>query len=331
MMGDRMSASKFINLLVKCMVPPEDYAEIYQDEFQKRNIVKEILLKAVATFTIYVVNEAMDEILSLSIRNNKNPQKLQEANLKLKEKFKSILHQKKNEFCALLVAHRNGVDIMNPESRAMIPEEIVFRLEDKIRTLVEEKSTIIREKNDLIRSQNKLIGQMRELLARCRELETEVASLARQKTASTSGAPSAAGASAAVDTAGLSAPAVPSVQDVPDDSVPEAPVVNLPPPEFTNGADTSGDVDANSGDSIDSDESAFEQSAEEPVLESVEDLKNAKYTGIQLAPKPVQAMHNVEDLDEIDVSEESYESELDEDELDVDDFDDESDMSVDDD
>lgn len=171
-LGLNNSPSRFIDMIARCFVPEDEYVEVYKDEFQKRDIVKAIILQSVATFTVYILNEAVDDILSLELRNSKDVRVLQKKNLMLKEKFRSILYQKRNEYCALLVAGRNGVDIANPEARAMIPQEVVFRLEEKIRYLVEEKTSIIREKNELIRSQKKMVSQMRSLLERCRELES---------------------------------------------------------------------------------------------------------------------------------------------------------------
>lgn len=310
--------SQFIDMVARCMVPPDEYAEIYHNEHQKREVVKAILLQSVATFTVYILNEAIDDVLSLEIRNAKNPNLQQQQNKRLKDKFVSIINQKKNEYCALLVAGRNGVDITNPEARAMIPQEIVGRLEEKIRYLVEEKSAIIREKNELIRSQNGLVKQMRALVARCRELEIKFTLIQKNKKKS------------------------PTPQDSDDDDSrfdDNNPIVNKPPPGFFDES-TSVAVQAQKQ----SQPEALAPLAPEE-LSSVKDMKNTKYQGINLIPEQIQNTHNTDNMDEIPAkefddtemsedgsgSESENESENEEDNISYESLNDDSDMSVSDD
>ena len=300
--------SQFIDMIARSFLPPDEYQEIYRNETQKREVVKAIILQTVSAFTVYVINESLSDIVSPKIRNSSDIRLQQSKNKQLKEKFSSLLNQKKNEYRALLVAGRNGVDISNPDARAMIPQEVVGRLEEKIRFLVEEKSTIIREKNELVRSQNKLVKQMRALLSRCRELENECRDVQRS-TRPVKKQPNEHLLKRSFNKKQINT-------NVSDNGV------NEPPEGFV--------VDAEPRVS-------FKPQNDISNMPAVQAMQNTKFKGINLVPEQARQMHNIDGLDEVDVDESENDDDDDasqnDNSDDVDDvsLDEESDMSVSDD
>lgn len=150
----------FIDRLVRCILPNDEYLGNKNDVQMKDDIVRAILTRTVAAFTVYTINEDLDNAVSLDIR--KSPEAGVEKNKEWKNKFKSLLDQQKREYASIVIAKRNGVEISN-KNDLNLSKEIIERYEKKIHELVSEKQLLIQERNKLLNISTALLSQVREL------------------------------------------------------------------------------------------------------------------------------------------------------------------------
>jgi hypothetical protein len=161
-MNVRYTFNTFVDLVVRSVVPPEVYSEIYDNSVTKADIVRTILIKTLNEFTVHILTEEFEAGLSLETRDAKDPDVMRQVNLRWKEQFKKILQKQRSEYYKLLIATRHGVDIKSPDND-MVSIEIVKALEGKLRDCISEKHVIMQERNKMAEYARLLIERVREL------------------------------------------------------------------------------------------------------------------------------------------------------------------------
>ena len=182
-MNKNLTYNRFMDIMAKVLIPYEMHEEINADMDMKFKVIRAIMIKVVSKFTVYVLNEAMDDVLSLENRQNNDISILQNLNKKWKGVFKDTLISEKNHYRSITIAKRNGVDLSPNEVNNGISEEIVEHLETKVNELIHERNIIIKERNKLTKYVKILIKQLRETQYTLDEYEAEIEELKKKKPA----------------------------------------------------------------------------------------------------------------------------------------------------
>ena len=144
----------FIDTLSRFLLPKEYYKTLARQDPRKDNIIRKILTKTVARFTIFVTQQEAKK--AVDDKERKNTRNVEHW----KKKIIDLLVQERNEFCSLLLAKNSGVDIKNRDEIPSIPKEVCDKLQSRIKDLITEKSEITQERNKLV----KYIGVLKKMV-----------------------------------------------------------------------------------------------------------------------------------------------------------------------
>ena len=121
--------NQFIDTLYTIIVGVREASEYEASSKDKENVVRNILIKTLDVFTMYIICNEIDYVKK---RNNKK------RPIIWKDKFEIIFKNKIKQYRDILISDRNGVDIRKQEDQEMVPVHKVEKLKSKIRELYTE-------------------------------------------------------------------------------------------------------------------------------------------------------------------------------------------------
>jgi hypothetical protein len=161
--------------------PEENYTSMGRYDEHKSVAMRKILTKSVSIFAMYFITEICS-IASLA-GNRKEPN---ESNIfkQIKNKFKEIIINERNDMYNFIVASRSGVDLSKPHIES-IPKLIEERMTNEIKKLIEENSELIELNNRNVKLIHKLKKVIKTLQKRTESLDRGLAKALAAGTVST--------------------------------------------------------------------------------------------------------------------------------------------------
>lgn len=162
-LGTTKTIVGMLDLICQFLLPREYYKSLGRQDSRKDAVVREVLSKTVTRFTIYILQNEVDNVVKLRAadrnikqgKNEKDKKQLQEQVQKImqtwKVRFIDIINNSRTEFCNILIAKSNGIDITKPEEIPSVPREAFDRLQAHMSELLKEKALITQEHNKMVR------------------------------------------------------------------------------------------------------------------------------------------------------------------------------------
>ena len=162
---NNMSLGDFTGFFTKQLVPREEHGELSSRRELKDAIFKQSILNLVKKFVTFVVTQGMHDVLTVRY----NDRRARKAMHGWKRQLVTWLYEERETIHNRTIEQKTGVKIQKPTGG--ISQEVVLRLQDKIRDLLEEKAYLEGLVNDHVST----IKQLQNLL-----LQRRTADLSRQ-------------------------------------------------------------------------------------------------------------------------------------------------------
>lgn len=162
-----ISEKDFADIFTMHVFPEEDYNSMGRYDEHKSVAMRKILTKSVSIFAMYFITQVANMACVESNRKEPNEKNIFKQ---IKNKFKEIIVNERNDMYNFIVASRSGIDLSKPQIET-IPKLIEERMTNEIKNLIIENTELIQQNNKNVELIYELKKVIKSLQKRVKSLE----------------------------------------------------------------------------------------------------------------------------------------------------------------